>query len=108
MTIGQIEEINHMNRKDKIDKLVKIFNENKIIIVDNERIGDVVINADFFLDEICNKLIEEEFSNYDVINLNLFLGDNLIMVKIDNILWISFEHCMFPLEALYETEIFEL
>ena len=94
-----------MNRKEKIDKLVKIFNEDKIIIVDNERIGNVAINAEFFLDEICNKLIENEFSNDDITDFKSFLGDNLIMIKVDNILWISFEYCMFPLEALYETEL---
>lgn len=93
-----------MNRKEKIDKLVKIFNENKIIIIDNERIGNVTINAKFFLDEICNKLIEKEFLNDDIINFKSFLGDELIMI-IDNISWISFEYCTFPLEALYETEL---
>jgi hypothetical protein len=96
-----------MNRKEKIGKLVKIFTENKIIIVDNERIGNVAINSEFFLDEICNKLIEKEFSNDDIMNFKSFLGDDLIVIKIDNTSWISFEYCTFPLEALYETELWK-
>ncbi len=100
-----------MERTEKIDVIIDFLDENHVRIVDTTSIGSVIIDAEQSLNKVddeyeYNELLEKGLTEDDIESFKKFLEDNtLMMIKVDEISGVSFEHCEYDIDNLCETDL---
>jgi hypothetical protein len=96
-----------MEREDKIEKVIQVLDDNHIEIIDTDILGSVIIDAQAILEkgkDVYDQLIEEGITKEDIDELIDFLGDQNILVEMDNISGVSFEDIPSN-EFLYDSDL---
>lgn len=95
--------MNEKRRERKIQKLIQFLNDNDILMVEQSRIGDVVI-TDVVKEEFIHDglIIESGFTKDDVISVTeFFKRARVILIYTGDIYGVSFENCLLNKDELY-------
>jgi len=101
-----------MDRQEKIDVIIEVFEENNIKIIETQNLGAIIVEADMSLDKEQDKfeyeeLLEKGLTEKQIEEFKKFLDDNfLMMIRTDNVQGVSFENleCGLDDSDLWETE----
>lgn len=101
-----------MDRQEKIDVIIEVFEENNIKIIETQNLGAIIVEADMSLDKEQDKfeykeLLEKGLTEKQIEEFKKFLDDNfLMMIRNDNVQGVSFENleCGLDDSDLWETE----
>jgi len=102
-----------MNRKEKIDALIEVLDENGIKIIEVYKIQGLIIDVQFTInryesEDEYNEFVEKGLTDQDFESLEEFLESKMwMMIRIDDVQGVSFENVELSLDMLYESDLWK-